>query len=158
ARPEPPRGPGRVMSPDRSPLAAGPLAGGTGRGAETSPRRTPVRTIGWLLIVVSPWLAAASVLPDQNATVRSYLKATFDLTDAEIDRVDHGQAVSRTLTASVPREVGTLGVVRVRIAPEFYVARLADIANFKRDPAVLQIGVFGSPPGIRDVADLTLDD
>lgn len=46
----------------------------------------------------------------------------------------------------------------MRIAPEFCAERLADIANFKRDEAILQIGRFGHPPALEDVADLTLDD
>ena len=57
-----------------------------------------------------------------------------------------------------PREVATLGVVRMRVTPEFYVEQLADIVNFKRVEAVLQIGRFSDPPDVADVAELTLDE
>jgi hypothetical protein len=39
-----------------------------------------------------------------------------------------------------------------------YVEHLADIASFKRTDGVLQIGTFGNPPQLRDIASLTIDD
>ena len=72
-------------------------------------------------------------------------------------RVDTGQVVSRTLSAHESREVATLGVARIRATPDFYVDRLTDIVNFKRDEAVVQIGTFSNPPHLSDVAGLTLD-
>ena len=49
-----------------------------------------------------------------------------------MDRINAGQVVVRTLDATDPREVATLGVVRIRVTPEFYAERLADIVTFKR--------------------------
>ena len=69
------------------------------------------------------------------------------MTDADLARVDREHVVARTLPANDPREVGTLGVVRLPIEPAEYVERIADITRFKKDEAVLQIGVFGSTPG-----------
>jgi hypothetical protein len=88
---------------------------------------------------------------------RRFLAATLSLDADDLKRVDAGEVVTRTLTASDSREVATLGIVRMRVTPDFYVARLADIVNFKRADAVLQIGVFGTPPAAADVAALTLD-
>ena len=90
--------------------------------------------------------------------VRGFLTSSFKLTSSELDRIDAGQVVSRTLTSSDPRDVATLGAVRIRATPEFYVERLTDIEAFKRSDAVLQIGTFGNPPGADDLADLKLDD
>jgi hypothetical protein len=87
----------------------------------------------------------------------AFLTATFTLTDDEIKRVEAGHVVARTVGAHDSREVATLGVVRIQATPEFYVERLADIVNFKRDEAVLQIGTFSTPPLLADVANLTLD-
>jgi hypothetical protein len=94
----------------------------------------------------------------ENDAARSFLAASFNMTGADFHRLEQGQVVSRTMDVSDSREVATFGVVRVRITPEFYVERLADIASFKRDEAVLQIGTFSNPPDMRDVSDLTLDD
>jgi hypothetical protein len=102
-------------------------------------------------------LGGAGAAVEQDAA-RGFLATSFNLTNADFDRINQGQVVARTLPVTDPREVGTFGVVRVRITPEFYVERLADIANFKRDDAVLQIGVFGNPPTLQDVGGLTLDD
>jgi hypothetical protein len=94
----------------------------------------------------------------ENDPARTFLATSFSLTNADFDRINRGQVVSRTLPVNDPREVGTLGIVRVRVTPEFYVERLADIAHFKKDDAVLQIGVFNNPPTLQDVGALTLDD
>lgn len=89
---------------------------------------------------------------------RAFLAATFDLSPADLAHLDRGAVVSRTLDASDKREVATLGVVRVRITPAFYVSQLLDIANFKQDEAILQVGTFRTPPALPDVAGLTLED
>lgn len=88
---------------------------------------------------------------------RAFLATTFTLTHEEIGRIDAGHVVARTLSARDSREVATLGVVRIRATPEFYVEQLTDIVNFKRDEAVLQIGAFSTPPVLNDVAKLTVD-
>jgi hypothetical protein len=109
--------------------------------------------------MVAVLLAFASVgAAVENDPARAFLATSFSLTSADFGRINRGQVVSRTLPVSDPREVGTLGIVRVSVTPEFYVERLADIAQFKRDEAVLQIGVFSNPPTLHDVGDLTLDD
>ncbi len=89
---------------------------------------------------------------------RRFLATTFNVTAAELARIDDGRVIARTLEASDKREVATFGIVRVRMTPEFYVDRLLDIASFKKDEAILQIGAFGHPPSLHDVDELTLDD
>lgn len=88
---------------------------------------------------------------------KGFLAAMFSLGADELERIAAGEVVTRTLTPSDSREVATVGIVRMRMTPDFYVSRLADIVNFKRDEAVLQIGVFSSPPVSADIASLTLD-
>lgn len=102
-------------------------------------------------------LATTQAAPPENAA-EAALSNTFGLSASEIRRVQGGQVVSRTLEARDKREVATLGAVRIAMTPEFYVSRLADIAEFKSDPAILQIGSFGNPPAAEDVSALTLDE
>jgi hypothetical protein len=104
-------------------------------------------------LTAAPVQAAAAA-----ASVHSFLHAIFSTNDDDLRRVDAGEVLSRTLPPTDRREVATLGVVRIPITPEFYVARLHDIAAFKQDEAVLAIGTFSDPPSLRDVAGLTLDD
>src|SRR5262249_47168698 len=89
---------------------------------------------------------------------RSFLMTAFQLSAAEINRLDRGEVVSRTLDVKNRREVATLGIVRIRTSPSKYVERLADIATFKRTDEVLQIGTFSKPPRLDDIAALTVDE
>ena len=91
-------------------------------------------------------------------SARTFLRTALHLSAADIERLDGGQVVSRTLEVQNRREVATLGIIRVRTSPSIYVERLADITSFKRTPDVLQIGTFGNPPQPRDVAPLNLDE
>ena len=109
-------------------------------------------TIGLLMLV------AEFVTSQHRDPARMFLANTFKVTSAEMGRIDGGQVVARSIPTGDPREVATLGVVRMRATPEFYAKQLTDIVAFKRDAAVLQIGRFGSVPDINDVAGLTLDD
>src|SRR5690349_19750028 len=105
-------------------------------------------------------LAALSVAPGVSATdpARAFLMSAFNLSTAEIGRIDGGHVVTRTLEASNRREVATFGVVRISATPSTYVGRLVDIATFKRSDDVLQIGTFSNPSRPGDVAALTIDD
>lgn len=89
---------------------------------------------------------------------RAFLSVAFNLSAAEIARLDAGEVVSRTLEAKNRREVATLGIVRIKTSPAVYVERLADIVTFKRSDDVLQIGTFSAAPQLGDVASLTIDD
>ncbi|HSC27964.1 MAG TPA: hypothetical protein VLD67_11860 [Vicinamibacterales bacterium] len=111
-----------------------------------------------LLVVAVLALLGGSERTPGNDAARTFLATAFNVGRAEIGRIDAGQVFSRTLDVSHPREVATLGIVRIRTTPEFYVRRLTDIATFKQDDAVLQIGTFSIPPKLEDVADLTLED
>jgi hypothetical protein len=89
---------------------------------------------------------------------RTFLMTAFHLSASEIERLDGGQVVSRTLDVKNRREVATLGIVRIKTSPSKYVERLADITSFKRTEEVLQIGTFSNPPQLRDVASLNIDE
>ena len=69
---------------------------------------------------------------------RAFLTNAFHLSAADIERLDGGQVVSRTLEVKNRREVATLGIIRMKISASTYVERLADITSFKRMPDVLQ--------------------
>src|SRR5678815_5583891 len=93
-----------------------------------------------------------------TSSARTFLMTAFHLSAAEMERLNADQVISRTLDVQNRREIGTLGIVRVKTTPSTYVERLADIASFKRTGDVLQVGKFSNPPQLQDVASLTLDD
>ena len=89
---------------------------------------------------------------------RTFLTTALHLSAADVERLDGGQVVSRTLDVKNRREIATLGVVRIKTSPQSYVERFADITSFKRAEGVLQIGTFGDPPQPEDVESLTFDE
>jgi hypothetical protein len=127
-------------------------------GPRAAIRAAPRQVAALLSAMALLFVFAAAATTREHDAARTFLAAAFEVTDAEFARIAGGQVVSRTLGVSDRREVATLGIVRMRITPEFYVERLSDIGNFKRDEAVLQIGTFSTPPDLRDVSRLTLDD
>src|SRR5215204_5184647 len=89
---------------------------------------------------------------------RMFLTTAFSLSAADIERLDRGDVISKTLDAKNGREVATLGIVRIMTSPSRYVERLADITTFKRTDDVLEIGTFSNVPQLADVASLSIDE
>ena len=114
--------------------------------------RIVVSILLWLALVVRP----DATEPRQAA--QEFLAGAFDLSKSDLSRIADGRVFARTLPVRNAREVATLGVVRIKTTPQRYVKQLADIAAFKRDEAILQIGTFSSPPQPGDLAALTLDE
>jgi hypothetical protein len=117
--------------------------------------RLPVRQAGAALL-----LMALAAIPGAAASdpARAFLGAAFNLSAAEIGRLDQGEVVSRTLEVKHHREIATLGIVRIKTSAAAYVERLADITTFKRTPGVLQIGMFAAVPQAADLASLVIED
>jgi hypothetical protein len=119
---------------------------------------TAILRTSFALVLVGAVTAASGPASNDKDAVRRLLTSTFKVSDSEFERIDRGNVVTRTLGANDPREVGTVGIVRLRIAPAVYAERVADIARFKKDDDVLQIGVFRNPPQLADLNALMLDE
>jgi hypothetical protein len=118
-------------------------------------RLAPGGSVATLALIVPLVTAAAS--SDRDGA-RAFLASTFGLTASDFAKIDAGEVFAKGTAAGDARDIATFGIVRARITPAFYVARLADIASFKKDDAVVQIGVFSRQPALRDVESLTLDE
>jgi hypothetical protein len=88
--------------------------------------------------------------------IQAFLGSRFHLGATDLRELDGGKSVVRSLDSGDDREIATVGVITLDVPPAFYRDRLRDIVTFKRDPAVLQIGVFSNPATLDDVAQLTL--
>jgi hypothetical protein len=97
--------------------------------------------------------SASSVDP-----ARAFLMAAFNVSPADVTRIDCGEVFSRTLDVHNQREVATLGIVRIATSPSRYIERLRDIGTFKHTGDVLQVGAFASPPQPADLAALVIDE
>ena len=109
------------------------------------------------LLVATTSRVVAQAAIEQTETPHEFLKTYFGISDSELNGLALYRPVSRTLDTPDGREVGTLGVIRMRVPADFYVDQLRHIADFKRSKSVLQIGVFGASASVADVQDLTLD-
>jgi hypothetical protein len=87
-----------------------------------------------------------------NEDLRRYLR----LSDNDLAALAQGEVVSRSRAVD-SRELMSFGAVRVKVTADEYARRFRDIVRFKRSEMVLQIGVFGRPPSVADVAALELD-
>jgi hypothetical protein len=115
-----------------------------------------VRTI--ISALASLLVAAAVATAERSDPARHFLATVFGIATSDLARIDAGRVYSQTLPVKNSREVATLGIVRIATTPQRYIDRLVDIATFKRDEAVLQIGTFSTSPRLEDVADLMLDE
>jgi len=108
------------------------------------------------MLTLTAMLAAPAAATLDSA--RMFLTTAFNLSAAEVERIDRGEVVSRTLETTNRREVATLGIVRIKTSASKYVERFTDIATFKRTDDILQIGTFSYVPQAADVASLSIDE
>jgi hypothetical protein len=109
-----------------------------------------------LLVVLA--LGASSLMGPLPPGVRAFLSEHFQFEAREFGELQRRLAVVKTLDAPVGHEVATLGVVQLAVPSALYIERIHDIAAFKKSAAVLQIGRFGAPASVQDLANLTLDE
>lgn len=93
----------------------------------------------------------------RRPAVHALLRSTGQFTDADLASVERDLPAARVLRDVDRREIAAFGAVRVRATRDFLLARIRDIVGFKRNPMVLQIGRFSTPPRLEDMDALTLD-
>jgi hypothetical protein len=78
------------------------------------------------------------------------------LLEADLMALDAGAAVVKSLDTPVRQELAVFGVVYVATPVARFVDQFGDIERFEKGPGIPQIGRFGDPPSIEDLASLTL--
>ena len=76
--------------------------------------------------------------------------------EADLRAIHAGEAVVKSLDTPVRQELAVFGVVHVEAPAARFVDRFGDIERFERGPGIPQIGRFGNPPRLEDLASLTL--
>jgi hypothetical protein len=76
--------------------------------------------------------------------------------EADLRALHAGEAVVKSLDTPVRQELAVFGVVHVETPVARFVDRFGDIERFERGPGIPQIGRFGNPPRLEDLASLTL--
>lgn len=95
----------------------------------------------------------AGDLPEET---RALLRNRLQFSEANVAALTRGEVIRRTLEPSASEEIVAVGAVRARVPREFLVDRIRDIVAFKKSQYVLEIGTFGTPPRLEDLARLTV--
>lgn len=90
--------------------------------------------------------------------MRQGLQREFHFSDAEIARVEAGEAVAKMAATGRPDDVRMAGVVLIRTTPAEYLNALRDIEHFARSRDVVQTHRFSSPPVEADLAGIHTPD
>ncbi|MBZ5524091.1 MAG: hypothetical protein LAP21_17790 [Acidobacteriia bacterium] len=114
-------------------------------------KKTGLAIIGCWLAVSAPFAAGQSCPREP----RDFLSQTMGFSAFEIQQVEQGAAVARTLK-SEKHEVATLGLVLIRAPREFYVEQFRDIEKLKKSQNVLQVKKLSDPPRLEDFNDVAL--
>ena len=108
-------------------------------------------------ILMTSWLQAMPFAQTPLPEPQTFLRKQLAVTTAELGALETGQIIVRLPKTSETREVAALAIMRLDIPADFFIERVRDIVNFKKSDNVLQIGKFSNPPGLEDLAGLTLD-
>jgi hypothetical protein len=114
------------------------------------PWRSARGSIAWIALLVAAGLSADGL----GAPFAAMLER-LGFNRGDIAALDRGEATARNLDAQ-SYEVAVAGAVRVEAPREYFVSRFRDIANWKRSDLVPEVGRFGEPPTVADLALLTL--
>ena len=116
-----------------------------------SPKAAPV-ALTWVSLVI----AVVSLAAQSGSPVERLVTQTLGFSTDDVQALDSGSAVIRSLDTPVREELANVGVVYVDARPEHVVEQFRDIERFERGPGIPQIGRFDSPPRLEDLQALTL--
>ena len=110
-----------------------------------------------LALALSAGTVAAAQELRVHADVRTLLTSQLGFSTSDLAELNDGHVIRHGLPVSAPGEVAVAGAVRIRAPKAAFFDRVRDIVHFKSGPDVLQIGRFGNPPVLADLAALTVD-
>jgi hypothetical protein len=107
-----------------------------------------------LLISASAWLWSSS---QASSRLDSFFRQNIELTQAQINAVARGQAVTKTLPSRTAAEVFLFGAIYINAAPERYLEYSGDFDRLRKLPNYIALGVVGKPPQLSDLKDFSFD-
>jgi hypothetical protein len=106
--------------------------------------------------VVALAVAVTSSGQDLATSLPEYLRK-HEFSKKDLEAVERGEAVVKLLDTEHDSQTQLLGVVKIQGAPEELASRYRNIVDFEKGTGILQIGLFTDPPGVDDLAALTID-
>ena len=113
-----------------------------------------VRSTAAAAVLLSLAVPAAA----EDSAVRTFLRRTIGLTDAQVADVEAGRVVTKQLPGADKPEMAAFGAVRVAADKDTYLTRVHDLKRFRQGPSTLQSGTFQTPPVLADLDSLTLEE
>ena len=101
-------------------------------------------------------IAIASLAAQSSSIVDNLLRQEMGFSAANLLALDAGSAVIKSLDTPVREELAYAGVVYIDSPAESFINRFRDIERFESGSGIPQIGRFGSPPQLEDLASFTL--
>ncbi|MBI4750830.1 MAG: hypothetical protein HY774_20320 [Acidobacteria bacterium] len=108
--------------------------------------------LSFILLVVATTGAQTSVREPET-----FLEKYIHLSKAELAKMKRGEVVSKLVAPTNKRELAVFGVVRLDVPKDYFVKKVRDIVEYKKNESILQIGKFSDPPRLDDLAGLTVD-
>lgn len=106
--------------------------------------------------LVAVLAGAAALQENRPSFLDDLLRRQMRFSPAELRALDSGAAVIKTLDTPVRQELAHFGVVYVNAPATRFIEQFREIEEFERGPGILQIGRFGRPPRLEDMASLAL--
>ena len=136
------------------PLSASPTAVSAGHSRPHRLRGLRLAPVAAACAVATMAVVAQDARP--RPALEQLLLETLGFSDGDVERLESGSAVIRSLDTRARQELAHVGVVFLDVRPEEYIEQFRDIERFERGPSVLAMGRFGGPPRIEDLQSLTL--
>jgi hypothetical protein len=93
-------------------------------------------------------------LPQEPSIV---LDRSLGFSASDLTALETGQVLVKLPETTETREIAAFAIARVDVPTDFFIEKFRDIVTFKKSKHVLQIGKFGNPPRLSDLAGLNLD-
>jgi hypothetical protein len=133
-------------------------------------RRAALAAVVLASMILAGPSRAALARPPLPATLATHLQSE-GFTAADLAAIAAGRVVARGLPRADRDEAGAIGVVRINLAPDAFLARFRDIVRFERGGGVDAVGRFSVPatasdldgyvipaPDVADLAGCEIDD
>ncbi|MYD69296.1 MAG: hypothetical protein F4W89_00915 [Acidobacteria bacterium] len=101
-------------------------------------------------------LVAVSGAAQPDSPVERLVTETLGFAASDVQSLERGSAIIRSLDTPVAQELAHVGVVYLNASPEAYIEAFRAIEEFEHGPSILQIGRFSTPPRMEDLQALTL--
>jgi len=114
------------------------------------------RVLGLCLSLAVVSAVALFAIGADSAPGALLLRPDVGLSSDDLADAADGDVVVHSLPSDEDGEVAVVGIVRVDVPPAFFIERFRDIATFKKSRRVSEVGPFGVPPRVEDLAALTI--